>query len=86
MPLSGSETVHGAVAPLLAPDEHLGRHHRCMHVPMPEQFLDRASVIAIVEEMRTEQMPESRPHTDGWVISQFSVVRRHFPIKCTVLP
>jgi hypothetical protein len=53
---------------------------------MSERFLNRANVIAIVQEMRTERMPESGPHTDIRVLSLFSLVRRHFPIICTVHP
>ena len=54
----GSETVHGAVDPFPAPVQHVGIHHRRFHVPMSEEFLNRADVIAIFQQVRGERVPQ----------------------------
>jgi hypothetical protein len=42
-----SETIHGAVDPFPASVRDVGIHHPRLHVPMAEEFLNRADVIAI---------------------------------------
>ena len=54
--LPGSETVHGAVDPLPAPVEHVGIDHRCLHIPMPQEFPYGADIVAIFQEMCGERM------------------------------
>jgi hypothetical protein len=54
----GSETVHGGVDPFPTPVQHVGIHHRRLHVPMPEQFLNRTDVIAVFQQMRDDRVPQ----------------------------
>jgi hypothetical protein len=54
--LPGSETVHGAVDPLPATVQHVGIDHRRLHIPMPEEFLNAADIVAIFQEMCGERM------------------------------
>jgi hypothetical protein len=51
-----SETVHGAVDPLPATVQHVGVYHRRLHIPMPEEFLNGADIVAIFQEMWGERM------------------------------
>jgi hypothetical protein len=53
----GSETVHGA-DPSPTPVQHVGIDHRRLHVPMPEQFLNGADIVAIFQEMSGERMAQ----------------------------
>jgi hypothetical protein len=52
----GSETVHGAVDPLPTTVQHVGVNHRCLHIPMPEEFLYGADIVAIFQKMCGERM------------------------------
>jgi hypothetical protein len=54
----GSETIDGAVNPFPAPIEDVGLHHRRLRIPMSEQFLHRANVIAIFQQVCGECLPE----------------------------
>jgi hypothetical protein len=53
-----SEAVRGAVNPLPTLFEHVTVSHRRLHVPMPEQFLNGADVLAICQQVRGEQMAQ----------------------------
>jgi hypothetical protein len=37
--------------------QHVGIDQRRLHIPMPEEFLNRADVIAIFQEVRVERVP-----------------------------
>jgi hypothetical protein len=50
----GSETINGAVDPFPAPIQYMGINHRRLHVPMSEEFLNRANVIAIFQQVSGE--------------------------------
>jgi hypothetical protein len=56
--LTGSETVHWTIAPLLASVQHMSVYHGCLHIPMSEEFLNRADVIAIFQQVRGKRMPQ----------------------------
>jgi hypothetical protein len=52
----GSETVHGAVDSLPAALQYVGVYHRCLHIPMPEEFLNGAHIVAIFQQVCGERM------------------------------
>jgi hypothetical protein len=37
--------------------QHVGMDHRRLHIPMPEEFLNRADVVAIFQQVRVERVP-----------------------------
>jgi hypothetical protein len=51
-----SETVHGAVDSFAATGRHVDLHQRRFHIPMPEEFLQRAGVSAIFPQGRGERV------------------------------
>ena len=53
-----SETVHGAVDPFPSSVQYVGIDHCRLHVLMPEQFLNRADIIAIFQEVRGERVSQ----------------------------
>jgi hypothetical protein len=56
--LTGSETVHWTIDPLPTPVQHMCVYHHCLHIPMSEEFLNRADVIAIFQQVRGKRMPQ----------------------------
>jgi hypothetical protein len=45
----GSETVHKAVDSSPAALQHVSVYHRCLYIPMPEEFLNGADTVAIFQ-------------------------------------
>ena len=54
----GSQTAHGAVDPFPSPVQRVGIAHRRLHVPMSEEFLNHADIIAIFQQVRGERVPQ----------------------------
>ena len=52
--LVGLETVHGTIDPLPAPVQHVGVDHRRLYIPMPEEFLNGADIVAIFQRVANE--------------------------------
>lgn len=52
----GSETFNGAVDPARHGSAG-GVDHRRLHIPMPEQFLNRPDVVAVIQQMRGAGAP-----------------------------
>ena len=38
--------------------QHMSINHRCAHILMPQQFLDRSNIITILKQMSGEAVPE----------------------------
>ena len=49
-----SEAIDRALHPSPSPVQYVGVHHRRADIPMPEQFLNRPDVVAILEQMGGE--------------------------------
>jgi hypothetical protein len=56
--LPASETVYGAVDPFATPVQHVGVHHLGLYIPMAQEFLNRADVIAIFQKVCGNRMPQ----------------------------
>jgi len=63
-----SARVKGAVDPTSSLLQHMGIDHRCTHVLVPQEFLHRTDIVAVLQEMGRKTMSER--------ISTLLIIRR----------
>src|SRR5262245_65032691 len=70
-----SVTIERAAYPPTAAIEDVRINHGCGHVAMPQQFLDRADVVAVLQQMGREAVAE---HMAGHALGDLGELCRPF--------